>query len=109
MNSKIKIQKSKSIQKPSICKTLKNKRIKKQINKNNLENTFKNKVNNTSLKNRNNIKSNIKKEEEENYKSLINSIELNNLQTVENILKNTLFNINKLNENGFSPLHLSII
>ena len=108
MNSKIKIQKSKSTQKTSICKTLKNKNIKKQI-KNNLENTFNNKVNNASLKKRNNIKSNIKKEEEENYKSLINAIELNNSQTVENLLKNTLFNINKLNENGFSPLHLSII
>ena len=108
MKSKIKIQKSKSTQKTFVCKNIKNKKIKKQI-KNNFENTLKNKVNDISFKKRNFIKSNIKKEEEENYKSLINAIELNNVQTVENLLKNTLFNINKLNENGFSPLHLSII
>ena len=108
MKSKIKIQKSKSTQKTSTNKNIKNKKIKKQI-KNNFENTLKNKVNDISFKKRNFIKSNIKKEEEENYKSLINAIELNNVQTVENLLKNTLFNINKLNENGFSPLHLSII
>ena len=108
MNSKIKIQISKSVQKSSINKTLKNKKIKKGI-KNTLENAFNNKVSNISFKKKNNIKSKMKKEEEEYYKSLINAIELNNSQTVENLLKNTLFNINKINENGFSPLHLSII
>ena len=107
MKSKIKIQKSKSIKKSMICKNLKNKKIIKQI-KNTFENRLKNKVNNISVKKRINNKSNIKKEEE-NYKSLINAIELNNVQIVENLLKNTLFNINKINENGFSPLHLSTI
>ena len=103
----IKIQKSKSIQKPSIKKNIKEKKYKKQ-NNNHLDNTFKNKIKNKSLNKKNNTYTN-KSNEESNNNSLITAIESNNIVKIEELLKNNKTNINKLNDIGFSPLHISVI
>ena len=103
----IKIQKSKSIQKPSIKKNIKEKKYKKQ-NNNHLDNTFKNKIKNKSLNKKNNTYTN-KPSEESNNNSLITAIESNNIEKIEELLKNNKTNINKLNDIGFSPLHISVI
>lgn len=103
----IKIQKNKSAQKESINKNVKNKKLKKQNNIT-LENILKNKTTNNSIKKKNNLNSNINKEEE-NYNSLISAIESNNSKKVEDLLNHNFFNINKMNNKGFSPLHISVI
>ena len=102
-----KIQKSKSMQKSSTNKKLNdNKNIKQ--NKKLIKNLIKNKKDNKSLNKKDNVDSKIKKCESNNN-SLIKAIEEKNYQKVEESIKNSSLNINKLNNNGLSPLHISII
>ena len=102
------IQKSKSIQKASTKNFLKDKKFKKK-NNNALDNTIKDKLKiKSSNKKSVNINSNIKKNESNNI-SLISAIESNDIKKVEEIIKKDIVNINKLNNNGFSPLHISVI
>ena len=103
----IKIQKSKSMKKPSLNKkTNDNKNIKQ--NKKILKNFNKNKLKNNSLNKTDKVESN-NKNKESNNSSLIKAIEENNYQKVEELIKNNMINLNKLNSNGLSPLHVSII
>ena len=106
----IKIQKSKSIQKESKTKNIKNKKSNKQ-NNTTIENIFKNKIKNKCITKKYNIQTNPKKIDLNisNNTSLINAIESNNLKKVEDLLKTNTSNINKLNDSGLSPLHTSII
>ena len=106
----IKIQKSKSMQKDSTSKNIRNKKSEKQNNNIN-ENSKKNKIKNISIKMKNNIQKNSKIAEVNisNNSFLINAIESNNPKKVEEILKKNSLNINQLNANGLSPLHISVI
>ena len=106
----IKIQKSKSIQKESKTKNIKNKKSNKQ-NNTTIENIFKNKIKNKCITKKYNIQTNPKKIDLNisNNTSLINAIESNNLKKVEDLLKTNTSNINKLNDSGLTPLHTSII
>ena len=106
----IKIQKSKSMQKDSTSKNIRNKKSEKQNNNIN-ENSKKNKIKHISIKMKNNIQKNSKKAEVNisNNSFLINAIESNNPKKVEEILKKNSLNINQLNANGLSPLHISVI
>lgn len=75
----IKIQKSKSMQKESTSKNIRNKKFEKQ-NNNISENNKKNKIKNISIKNKNNIQKNSKKVEVNisNNSFWNNAIESNN-------------------------------
>ena len=44
-----------------------------------------------------------------NYNILINAIENNNIGKVKELLNKDISNINKLNKNGISPLHIAVI
>ena len=106
----IKIQKSKSMQKESTSKNIRNKKFEKQNNNIN-KNYEKNKIKNILIKKKNNTQKNSKKAEVNisNNSFLINAIESNNSKKVEEILKKHSLNINQLNDNGLSPLHISVI
>ena len=106
----IKIQKSKSMQKESTSKHIRNKKFEKQNNNIN-KNYEKNKIKNILIKKKNNTQKNSKKAEVNisNNSFLINAIESNNPKKVEEILKKNSLNINQLNSNGLSPLHISVI
>ena len=105
----LKIQKTKSIKKSSkIGKS----QEKKPIRKKNVLKYYlikkKIKENNSICKN-NNINLIKKKEKEMNNNSLITAIESNNYIKLQEIIKTNLSRINKLNNNGFSPFHISVI
>ena len=104
----VKIQKSKSMQKSSLNKKMNDKKHIKQ-NNNLLKCLLKNKLKNKSLNKKDNNDSNCKKDESFINNSLFKAIESNNYKKVEQLLKNNISNINTLNNNGLSPLHLSII
>ena len=104
----IKIQKSKSMQKTPLNKKLNDKKHIKQ-NNNLLKCLLKNKLKNKSLNKKDNNDSNYKKDESFINNSFFKAIESNNYKKVEQLIKNNLSNINILNSNGLSPLHVSII